>query len=73
MAWVWWLLAPIASTMLGAIVIWWRSPTETGNRLRRADAISEHQALLHALAQKPSTVTSQPGATRVGAAEHPDR
>jgi hypothetical protein len=54
MAWVWWLLAPVASTALGAIVIWWRTPTETGRRLRRADAISEHQALLRALAQTPS-------------------
>jgi hypothetical protein len=52
MAWVWWLLAPVASTVLGAIVIWWRTPTETGRRLHRADAISEHQALLRALAQE---------------------
>ncbi|HEX8093627.1 hypothetical protein [Jatrophihabitans sp.] len=53
MAWVWWLLAPVASTALGAIVIWWRTPAETGRRRRRADAISEHQALLRALAQQP--------------------
>jgi hypothetical protein len=52
MAWVWWLLAPVASTVLGTIVIWWRTPTERGRRLRRADAISEHQALLRALAQQ---------------------
>jgi hypothetical protein len=53
MAWMWWLLAPVASTALGAIVIWWRMPTESGRRLRRTDAISEHQALLRALAQEP--------------------
>ena len=67
------MLAPIASTGLGAIVIWWRTPTETGNRLRRADAISEHQALLRALAEKPTAVTSQPGMAQVAVAEHPDR
>jgi hypothetical protein len=73
MAWVWWLLAPVASTGLGAIVIWWRTPAEAGNRRRRADAISEHQALLRALAEKPTAMTSRPGMAQVAASEHPDR
>jgi hypothetical protein len=73
MAWVWWLLAPLASTAVGAVVLWWRAPTETGNRLRGADAISEHQALLRALAQQRPVGTSQPGATQEVAAERPDR
>jgi hypothetical protein len=73
MAWVWWLLAPVASTAVGAIVLWWRAPTETGSRFRREDAISEHQALLRALAQQQPVGTNQPGATQVVAAEHPDR
>jgi hypothetical protein len=54
MAWMWWLLAPVASTGLGAAVIWWRTPTGAGRRFRRTDAMSEHQALLRALAQPPS-------------------
>jgi hypothetical protein len=53
MAWLWWLLAPVASTGVGAVVIWWRGPTGAGRRLRRTDAVTEHQALLRALAQHP--------------------
>jgi hypothetical protein len=78
MAWVWWLLAPVASTALGAVVIWWRTPAESGHRLRRADGISEHQALLRALEQESPAATSLPGSTLPGSthvvvAEHPDR
>jgi hypothetical protein len=71
MAWMWWLLAPIASTGLGAAVIWWRAPTENGGRLRRTNAMSEHQALLRALAQQPSADAPPPVTMRVLAAEHP--
>jgi len=71
MAWVWWLLAPVASTVLGAIVIWWRTPTETARRLRRADAISEHQALLRALAQEQPSRVKPAAATQLAAADHP--
>ena len=71
MAWVWWLLAPVASTVLGAVVIWWRTPTETARRLRRADAISEHQALLRALAQEQPPRVSPSAATPVVAADRP--
>jgi hypothetical protein len=53
MAWLWWLLAPVASTGLGAVVIWWRNPAGDARRLRGADAVTEHQALLRALAQHP--------------------
>jgi len=63
MAWVWWLLAPVASTGVGAGVIWWRTPAVAGRRLRRSDAVSEHQALLRALAQQPvarQTFAQQP-------------
>jgi hypothetical protein len=70
MAWVWWLLAPVASTALGAVVIWWRTPTEAGRRLRRADAISEHQALLRALAQQPPAGMTSPVSAH-GAEQHP--
>jgi hypothetical protein len=68
MAWVWWLLAPVASTAVGAIVIWWRTPTEASRRLHRADAISEHQALLRALAQQPPAAVSAPASPQQ--AEH---
>ncbi len=55
MAWVWWLLAPIVSTVAGATVLWWRTRTEGGYRRHGSDAISEHQALLRALAAKSAT------------------
>lgn len=53
MAWLWWLLAPVLSTGLGAVAIWWRSANESGHRFRRPDPVSEHQALLRALAEQP--------------------
>ena len=58
MAWLWWLLAPVVSTALGAVAIWWRAAGETGHRFRRPDPVSEHQALLRALAQQPSLVAA---------------
>ncbi|MEO6504040.1 MAG: hypothetical protein ABIQ09_19295 [Jatrophihabitantaceae bacterium] len=70
MAWMWWLLAPVASTGLGAAVIWWRTPIKAGRRLRRADAMSEHQALLQALARQPSASVPPPVTMRVLAADH---
>jgi hypothetical protein len=48
MAWLWWLLAPVASTALGALVSWWRGTDARWPR--RTDPVSEHQALLQALA-----------------------
>jgi hypothetical protein len=51
MAWVWWLLAPVASTVIGTAVIWWRAPATAGKRLGGPDPIAEHQALLRVLAQ----------------------
>jgi hypothetical protein len=53
MAWVWWLLAPVASTAVGAVVIWWRAQGGVGKRLRGSDPVAEHQALLRALAHGP--------------------
>ena len=67
MAWMWWLLAPVASTGLGAVVIWWRTPVRTGRRLRRTDAMTEHQALLRALEQPSAAI--RPTTLRVYAAE----
>ncbi|HST49517.1 hypothetical protein [Jatrophihabitans sp.] len=58
MAWLWWLLAPVVSTALGAVAIWWRAAGETGRRFRRADPVSEHQALLRALAQQPPVLAA---------------
>ncbi|MBV9820894.1 MAG: hypothetical protein JO144_01520 [Actinobacteria bacterium] len=64
MAWLWWLLAPVLSTGVGAIAIWWRSANEAGHRFRRPDPVSEHQALLRALAEQPPAVAlSGPGRT----------
>lgn len=51
MAWMWWLLAPVASTAIGATVIWWRAWRERSAGWRRSGAMSEHRALLRALPQ----------------------
>jgi len=52
MAWVWWLLAPVASTLLGGLVLTIRAAAEPGQRLRRFrdDPMADHRALLAALA-----------------------
>lgn len=50
MAWLWWLLAPVASTLLGGLVLALRAGSETGRRPRR-DPIAEHRALLAALSR----------------------
>jgi len=49
MAWLWWLLAPVASTLLGGLVLALRAGSTAGRRVRR-DSIAEHRALLAALA-----------------------
>lgn len=53
MAWLWWLLAPVASTLIGSLVLTVRAAWEPGHRRRRfrSNPIAEHQALLDALAQ----------------------
>jgi DNA-binding FadR family transcriptional regulator len=53
MAWLWWLLAPVASTLLGGLVLMLRAAAEPGRRAarRRTDPVAEHRALLAALAR----------------------
>lgn len=52
MAWMWWLLAPIASTAVGAGLIHWRSRREPGSSSRASTAMRDHQAVLRALSGK---------------------
>ena len=50
MAWMWWLLAPVATTVGGAMLLWWRALAEDRARSGMGrDSISEHHALLSAL------------------------
>jgi hypothetical protein len=50
MAWMWWLLAPAGSTVVGAMLLWWRAETDgRQRRWRRRSPIAEHHALLDAL------------------------
>jgi hypothetical protein len=62
MAWIWWLLAPVASTVLGVSVLWWLGRREPG-RVNRGNAMQQHRALLDALPQPrlgdPIPVTMQ--------------
>jgi len=53
MAWLWWLLAPVASTLLGGLILMLRAAAEPGRRAarRRTDPVAEHRALLAALAR----------------------
>jgi hypothetical protein len=49
---MWWLLAPVASTALGAGLLHWRSRREPGSSSRASTAMRDHQAVLQALARK---------------------
>ena len=48
------MLAPVASTVIGAGVIWWRAGIDAGHHRHGVDPIGEHQALLRALAHGPA-------------------
>ncbi len=50
---MWWLLAPVASTIGGASLLWWRARHELGAPGRGKDAMTEHRLLLAALPQQP--------------------
>jgi hypothetical protein len=71
MAWLWWLLAPVVSTALGAVAIWWRAAGENGRRFRRPDPVAEHQALLRALAQQPAMPPAPRASSPALATDHP--
>jgi hypothetical protein len=56
MAWAWWLLAPVLSTVTGGLALWWHGRSESGgSMLRPGIAIAEHRALLDALARPGET------------------
>jgi len=48
LSWAIWLAAPVAVTLLAALVLWWRGRPERPQRT--AQTISGHQAYLDALA-----------------------
>jgi hypothetical protein len=50
MAWMWWLLAPVLSTALGASVVWWRGRRAIG-MAGPGQAMAQHQQLIRALEQ----------------------
>jgi hypothetical protein len=52
MAWILWLLGPVCTTVVGALLIWWRGRREHGAAERRSwSSMAEHRALLEALRQ----------------------
>ena len=50
MAWIWWLLAPLASTLAGSGALCWRAAREPGSARSRRDPMRQHQRLLQSLA-----------------------
>ncbi|MEO6701871.1 MAG: hypothetical protein ABI140_19180 [Jatrophihabitantaceae bacterium] len=50
MTWLWWLLAPVASTLAGTGALAWRAKRAFHTSRRSRDAMREHRTLLHALA-----------------------
>jgi hypothetical protein len=59
MAWLWWLLAPLVSTVLGASVLLARASREPGTSGRARDAMGEHRRLMAALGEpsEPAPLT----------------
>ncbi|HEU5271418.1 MAG TPA: hypothetical protein VFU36_15940 [Jatrophihabitans sp.] len=72
MAWLWWLLAPVASTLLGGLVLTVRAAAEPGHRLRRLrkDPMAEHRALLDALARHAPQAANAPQASDAQQTNH---
>lgn len=59
MTWLWWLLAPVASTCLGGLLISWRARQQRGARsVSGPQAMAEHRALLQALAAGHAAATA---------------
>jgi hypothetical protein len=50
MAWVCWLMAPILTTVAGALVVWWRGRRAL-EKTAPSQAMAQHQQLLRALAR----------------------
>ena len=50
MAWLWWLLAPLASTLVGVLVMAARARRESRHGGGAQDAMSQHRRLVQALA-----------------------
>ena len=52
MAWLWWLLTPIAASVLGAVALWLRGLRQQRSMLwQPGSAMADHHALLAALGQ----------------------
>lgn len=49
MAWLWWLLAPVLSTVVGALLLSARAHREARFSDERTDPMARHQQLLSAL------------------------
>jgi hypothetical protein len=63
---MWWLLAPVLFTVLGASILQWRE--HRMNAPRRGDPIEQHQALLAALATLEGPATLEGKAVRTPSA-----
>ncbi len=50
MSWLWWLLAPVCSTAVGATLLWARAQAATRRTVHPSDPIGQHHTLLAVLA-----------------------
>lgn len=63
MAWLWWLLAPLLVSVVGAIALWLRGLHQQRSTLWQPDsAMADHHALLVALGRNEATRRTAAGA-----------
>lgn len=64
MAWLWWLLAPIVASVVGAIALWLRGLRQQRSTLwQPGSAMADHHALLAALGQNEAKRRTAAGTT----------
>jgi hypothetical protein len=63
MAWLWWLLAPVLSTIAGGVILAARSRREARSTTTRSGAMNRHEQLMRALQQ--TARPSEPPATMI--------
>lgn len=67
MAWLWWLLAPLVASVVGAIALWLRGLRQQRSmRWQPGSAMADHHALLVALGQNEAKLRTAAGTGEPG-------